>query len=43
LSQSDLVKVLGLKLGPAIKVFNAILLIRSSGGSSNGSVRDNAG
>ncbi len=48
LSQTDLVKMLGLKLGPAIKVFNAILLIQAGSKNNNninnnGSVRDNAG
>jgi|FrelakmetLWP11LW_1041352.scaffolds.fasta_scaffold63486_1 hypothetical protein len=41
LTQNDLVKMLGLKLGPAIKVFNAILLIQT--GSLNSTVRDNSG
>ena len=43
LTQADLVKMLGLKLGPAVKIFNAILLIRSGQNSNNGGVRDNAG
>lgn len=28
LNQNDIVKILGIKLGPAIKIFNAILLVR---------------
>ena len=45
LTQADMVKLLGLKLGPAVKVFNAIVLIKSgsNSSSSNGSIRDNAG
>jgi hypothetical protein len=30
MTQSDFVKMLGLKLGPAIKVFNALLLIKQA-------------
>ena len=41
LTQTDIVKMLGLKLGPAIKVYNAILLILTR--SRNSAVRDNAG
>ena len=49
LAQADLVKLLGLKLGPAVKVFNAIMLIKSgsntnsSSSNGNGNIRDNAG
>lgn len=28
LTQADLVKVLGLKLGPALKIYNCIILLR---------------
>jgi len=30
LNQNDIVKILGLKLGPAIKIFNSILVIRDN-------------
>ena len=43
LTQTDLVKMLGLKLGPAIKIFNSILLIRTGSGNSNNGMRDIAG
>ena len=30
LTQADLVKTLGLKLGPALKIFNTLIMIRSN-------------
>ena len=30
MTQSDMVNLLGLKLGPAIKIFNALLLVKKS-------------
>jgi hypothetical protein len=30
LNQNDIVKILGLKLGPAIKIYNSILVIRDN-------------
>ncbi len=35
MTQDDLVNLLGLKLGPAIKVFNALMLIKSNKKSTN--------
>ena len=43
LTQTDLVKMLGLKLGPAIKIFNSILLIRAGNENNNNGTRDIAG
>ncbi|RWS29342.1 hypothetical protein B4U80_02622, partial [Leptotrombidium deliense] len=30
LNQPDLVKILGIKLGPAVKIYNSILVIRDN-------------
>ncbi|NXE50201.1 LMBL1 protein, partial [Casuarius casuarius] len=30
LNQTDMVKILGIKLGPALKIYNAILMLRSA-------------
>lgn len=43
LTQDDLLKVLGLKLGPALKVVNAILLIKSNKSSSSTAVKNGGG
>lgn len=35
LNQNDMVKILGIKLGPAIKIYNSILVIRDNAEEAN--------